>query len=180
MNRTIRFFSLFSMLVLTLLTTSFAQAQSYYYRWSAAPAFICSPGVGGTVSVVFASQPVEWHLPATGATFTITYWTGSVANPTGPFPAGSGDGSFTYGPLWMQGGTSPVTYSVQMGTLIDGNPSYTSTMSATCATDTSSGTSSITNGPLSTVPTLDVYGMVLMFALLGLIAWRIRRHGRSI
>jgi hypothetical protein len=150
--------------IAVVLTCAAAHAQQYY-RWSTAPGFTCT-ATGGHVDVLFASQPVEWDL-APGAEFNIVYVSNGVPTPTGPFPLPSGTGSQVYAGLLVSAPSYPATVTVRLETLINGVPLYLSSMTATCSGD-SSGTSTIDNVSLQTVPTLSGAGVGLLALLVAL------------
>ncbi len=133
MSRVARLAIIVMVLFANIHFVSAIQAQTYYYRWSLAPAVTCSPE-GAGVKAVFASQPVEWNLPA-GASFSIVYIYNGVEVPSGPFPGAAGTSSFVYGALRLDFPAYPAVAAVRLETIVGGVIVYTSTMSTSCSAD---------------------------------------------
>jgi hypothetical protein len=157
------------------LFASSADAQIYYYRWSSAPGYTCStPGPG--VQVLFASQPVEWNTPV-GAQFNVIYVTNGVETPTGPFPAPPPPpGSMVFGPLAISAPAYPASWAVRLETLVGGQITYQSTMSASCNAD-SVGTATISNLAIPrAIPALGIPATTLLIALMALAGFAVFRR----
>ncbi len=164
-------------LVVSAAFASSAHAQSYY-RWAYAPTYVCSTTVSG-VQVVFNSQPVEWDLPA-NAGFQYYYDNDGVVTQDGPYPLASGTGSQVYASLAMSAVPSyPATWSVTLETLVNGDPTYRSTISATCTQD-ETGTATLVNQDLQRgIPALGGkarLALVALLALAGLATLRLARR----
>ncbi len=145
---------------------SSAHAQAYY-RWAYAPDYVCSTTATG-VRLIFQSQPVEWDLPA-NAGFQYYYNNDGVVTPDGPYPLAAGTGSMVYAALGMSEVAGyPATWSVTLETLVDGQPTYRSTISATCTQD-GTGTSTLVNQDLQGgIPALGGTARIALIALLAL------------
>jgi hypothetical protein len=151
MKHTIRFLLVVVLLAAAgLYMPSKANAQPYFYRWGpAAPGVTCLSG-GGDITINFASQPVEWDLPAVNE-FSYIYDYNGTTVPDGPYPTGqSGVGSTTFAGLTSGAMTTtyPAYFAVTLNTIIDGEIVYSSTMRGDCIAD-GAGTTSITNQELT-------------------------------
>ncbi len=118
-----------------------------YYRWASAPGYTCSTSAG-TITVLFANQPIEWNNMAV-AQYKVIYVTNGVPTPTGPFSAPTASGSQVYGPLSAHPPAYPANVTVQFETYLGGTLKYESSMSATCSGD-GSGTATIVEGARGT------------------------------
>ena len=118
-----------------------------YYRWASAPGYTCSTSAG-TITVLFASQPVEWNDMAV-AQFKIIYVTNGVTVPTGPYSAPTASGSLVYGTLALHPPAYPANVTARIETYLGGTLKYESSMSATCSGD-GSGTATIVEGARGT------------------------------
>src|SRR5450830_629196 len=104
-----------------------------YFRWASAPGYTCSTSAGA-ITVLFASQPIEWNNMAV-AQYKIVYVTNGVTSSSFLSPAPSASGSQVYGSLAIHPPAYPANVTVRLETYLGGTLKYESSMSASCTGD---------------------------------------------